>query len=361
MKSKTKEDPNILDNLTGGQIQEILDFLIYEAIGPIIRRSNIFNTQIYYLLGVAAKNKKRKLSALPREEFINVLCQSILVENEDRIGILSKSKIERSFIYNFVVKFLEETKGYQETYQKYLVANHDKDRLDLKLQAVERNLGCSRMHLLSVINVAQDYLELAYKFRNSIVEQYVKLAYGCAKAYCSDKTLQYDVGDVAQNFLAAITKAVDKYDSSKGALTSYIKWWILNARSCSNTVHGHEYGVAYSIPHSQKKMLTSKKKGNNDINFSISLDSVGQKKDEEDVKLLDMLKGTSSVDEEIETKEDNTILKYLIKRADINGLARLSLDVDEYFSIKEKKQMKRVMRRQLGIKAPNCKELSVQV
>lgn len=344
----SKKEEVALDNLTGGQIQEILDFLIYESIAPIVRRSNAFNGQLYYLLGIAAKNKKRKLSALPREEFINILCRSVLVKEEDRIDLLSKSKLERSFVCTFVVKFLKETEGYQELYQKYLIADHDKNRLDLKLRAVENSLGCSRMHLLSVIYTAKDYLDLAYQFRNSIVEQYVKLAYGCAKAYCNSKTSQYDVGDVAQNFLAAITKAVDKYDSSKGALTSYIKWWILNARSCSNPNHGHEYGVAYSIPHSKKKMLTkSRKTSKSEVNFSVSLDKV-QGKEDEDVKLIDMLKGTSSVEEELEKKESATIYKYLIKRADIKGLARLSLDVDEYFSSKEKKQMRKTMQKQLN-------------
>lgn len=340
-------DKDLAANLTGGQVQEVLDFLLIESLTPLVVTSEIFDLQIIYLLGLTAKNKKRKLSALPREEFITSMCHSLITnDREKKINILAQSKIERGFIYNFIVNFLSETDGYVELYQKYLVAfGAEKIRLDLKLKTVEQSVGSTRGKLFSTINTARDYLGLAYEFRNSIVSNYVKFAYKQAKAFCSMKGSNFDFQDVYQNFLAAITKAVDKYDSSKGALTSYINYWILNAQTCPKNGHGHEYGVAYSVPQLRKKQMALGDTG--DANFSVSLEQVvGQ--DGEESELKDYLVGEEGVDKKVIEQEHLNKIRYLIKCADIKGCARLYMDLDEVFSKKEIRLMKKNMIQQLG-------------
>lgn len=344
---------DLTDNLTGGQIQEVLDFLIYESLTPLVRTSDVFDVQIVYLLGLTARNRKRKLSALPREEFMNSLCHCLITDDrEKKIHILTNSKIERGFVYNFVVEFLKETGPYVELYQKFMFAQgHQRIQLDMRLRAIEQSVGNSRAKLFSVINIAKDYLELAYEFRNNIVEKYIRHAYKQAKVFVkakNDKGGNFDFNDVFQNFQTAITKAVDKYDSGKGALTSYINFWVLNAQTCSNTDHGHEYGIAYSVPQLQRKQM-AQGSNNAEVNFSVSLDKLtGSGEDGEgQADLKDYIVGDVGPEVKLERDQEINTIRYLAKCADVRGLARLYLDIDEVFSKKELRQMRDTMRVQL--------------
>lgn len=338
-------------NLTGGQIQEALDFLIYKGLEPIIRYSQVFDIQVTHLLSVAATNKKRKISALDREEFITRLCNALITSDSDRkLELLSKAKIERGFVYSFLVNFLKETEGYIDLYTSYLTCpdTHDRQVLDMRLKAIERTVGFTRDHLFPTINICKNYVDLAYAFRNSIVEQYLKHGYKQTHAFCKQKTGNYDFKDVYQSLMAAITKAIDKYDSSLGALTSYINYWILNAQSYSNANYGHEYGIAYTIPQSQKRNIQGIEA--QQVNFSVSLDAALTDSDSEEggTDLKRFLVGSSGVDEQIEKTQESDILLYLMKSADPTGIARLYLDIDEYISRKEKVRMLRTMKKQLG-------------
>lgn len=344
-----EKKPIDTSNLTGGQIQEALDFLIYKGLEPIIRYSQVFDIQVAHLLGVAATNKKRKISALEREDFIVRLCNALTTTDLDRkLDLLSKAKIERSFVYSFLVNFLNETSGYTDLYTQYLTCSEhlERKRLDLKLQAIERTVGFSRDHLFSTLNICRHYVDLAYTFRNSIVEQYLKHGYKQAHAFCKQKAGHFDFKDVYQSLMAAITKAIDKYDSSRGALTSYINYWILNAQTYSNANFGHEYGIAYTMPQLFKRSVQGTKASQ--VNFSVSLDTLIGDSDEEGIDLKHFLVGSEGVDRKLEDEQESSTLLYLIKSADSSGIARLYLDLDEFISKKEKVRMLRTMKRQLG-------------
>lgn len=335
-------------NLTGGQVQEALDFLIYKALEPLIRFSTVFDVQLVHLVGVAATNKKRKISALPREDFITKLCNALATTNVDRkMEYIATAKIERSFVLTFLTQFLEQTSDYVDLYTQYLACSEHRERhvLDRKLDVLESSSGFSREHLFPAINSCQHYVDLAYEFRNKIVVQYIKHSFKQAHAFCKLKGRNFDFQDVHQSLMAAITKALDKYDSSKGALTSYINWWVLNAQTYAGAGYGHEYGIAYSIPQLHKKNVQGKETA--ELNFSVSLDSV-LRDDAEGSSLANTLVGSAGVDTELETQDELDNLLYLIKAADIKGMARLYLDLDEYISDKEKVRMLRSMKKQFG-------------
>ncbi len=342
-------EPNLtIENLTGGQIQEILDLLILQALTPIVTNTNIFDIQIAYILGLVTKNRKRKLSALPRDEFISILCQYLTTKDVDKkIQLLELAKIERGFLYNFVVNVLKSLEGFLDLYQQSLICADSAEslRLEQKLIVKSKAIGCKVDKVFCMYNQSRDYLELAYKFRNVIVSNYSKFAYKQAKIFCASKSKNFDFQDVWHNFLTAITKAIDKYDCSKGALTSYIKWWILNAQTSVSSQHGHEYGLAYLIPQVQRKSLAMKEsKGS--VNFGVSLDDILNGSNSE-VLLQNYVTSDSGLDGSIEQDEEAEIFKYLVKRADLNGgLARLYLDIAEYFSKKEKRKMVQIMKEQ---------------
>ena len=166
-------------NLTGGQIQEALDFLIYKGLEPVVLYSNIFDIQLVHLLGVASTNKKRKISALPREEFLNVVSNALLTNDRElKLRLITEARIERGFVYRFLVGFIEATAGYIDNYTKKLCCSDygEIQRLERKISSVERHVGFTRDHLFSTIRVVTGYVNLAYEFRNQIVTQYVRHA-----------------------------------------------------------------------------------------------------------------------------------------------------------------------------------------
>lgn len=335
----------LLENLTGGQIQKCLDFLILESLAPIIRNSSIFDTQVVYLLSMVTKNKKRKLSALPREEFISILCRYLATTDPDKkLEFLQQAKIERGFLYNFVVNVLKKLENFIPVYHENMlcVDSHESYRLQQKMKTMAASVGMSPERAFTVCNQSADYVELAYSFRNSIVNNYIKYAYKQAKIFCTSKSSNFDFQDVWHNFLAAVTKAIDKYDCSKGALTSYIKWWILNVQT-SVTDHGHEYGIAYVIPQLHRKGLALKNPQNR-VNFGVSLDCLLAGEDSTAVSELPISEG---LEEQLAKTEANEEIRYLIKKADTrSGLARLYLDIDEHFSQKELDKMAQIMKMQ---------------
>lgn len=340
-----------MSNLTGGQIQEVLDFLILNSLRPIVMASDVFNVQIIYLLSGTAQNRKRKLSALPREQFMSHMSRALVTsDREMRFDLISQAKIERSFLYNFVVKFLKLADSYKSIYNEFLRAGskYDRQRFDDKLSVLEKSLSMTRDRMLPAINIAQDYLEMAYAFRNSIVENYIKMASKQARAFVRMKGDNFDFNDVRQNFLTAVTKAVDKYDSSSGALTSYINYWVMNAQGGSAD-HGHEYGIAFSIPQLQRKKLATGQQ--HDANFSVSLDALAHKDGNSDNLVIDLLQGDPSLEQSRMGDEEIHITRSLIKASDRKSLARLYLDIDETFSTEECQRMVNTMRQQ-GLPVP---------
>lgn len=337
-------------SMTGGQIQEALDYLIYQSLEPIVLYSDIFDIQVAHLLAVASTNRKRKLSALEREDFISKLCNALYKKGEEKLEILRGCKIERGFVYNFVVNFLKHTHGYRDLYCEHLMCPDFKKKqiLERRLTVVETNVGFTREFLYQTIGLSESWLELAYSFRNKIVMQYQKHSLKQAKSFCDMKGENFDFNDVSQNLLTAVTKAVDKYDSGKGALTSYINFWILNAQTYANPEHGHEYNVAYTIPQIHKKNIAGVNTSGS-TNFSVSLDAM-LNADDEGSDLLNLMVGDEGVDKSLEARNEIDNMLYLIKAADLKGIGRLYLDIDEFFSAKEQRLMAKTMRDQLGIK-----------
>ena len=334
-------------NLTGGQTQELLDFLIYSGLEPIIVHSSVFDVQLVHMLSIATTNRKRKISALEREVFINKVCIALTTNDPQlKLECISSSKIERGFVYNFLVNFLNSADGYTELYTQYLTcSNHvDKVSLDRRMAAIESALSFKRAALFQSLNRCRKYVELAYEFRNQIVCQYIKHAYKQAHAYCKSRGKNFEVDEVHQSLMAAITKAIDKYDSSKGALTSYINYWILNALTYASSNYGHEYGVAYQIPQTQKKSIQGTK--SDQVNFSFSLNAVLDADSE--ASFGDLLISSSHTENEYIANKEIEDTAYLIKYADPKGLARLYLDLTEFISVKEKLRMVKSMKRQLG-------------
>lgn len=330
------------ENLTGGQIQEIMDTLLYKALEPIVIHTNVFDSQLIYLLTAVIKNKKRKFCALERSQTIDILAQAIVCPDRIRkFELIKKLKIERSFVHVFIKKFLAEYKDvYMELYFHYM--SEPKRRIFYRDRMVPYKalLGADSIQDVFVaITQPSEYLALFYKYFNSVVEQYHKFCYTHAKHLIDTNTgNNYDYKDVVQNFLRNVVVALNKYDSSKGALTSYIKYWILNSLTCASSEH--EYGIAYVIPQNHKKTLSGGHSSN--VNFSTSMDTLLSQGEDEDGNLHELLTAeTEDLSDEHAVDHELRRLYLMAKRADPFGLARLTLEIPEVFTEAELELMER--------------------
>lgn len=324
-------------NMTGEQIQKIMDLFLYKALEPVMLYSDVFDSQMSIILTVVATNRKRKLSALDRTDLIaNLVTCLTTTDRQEKFELFRSCRVERSFVHGFLRNLINDNRTFLQEYPKFLAGDKDV-QVQLNNQA-HVNLGTTRANMWRVMQHANSYLEKFFEFRGKILNNYVKLSNSQTKSHisCSPNSL-LDYGDLLQSILKATLVALDKYDSSKGALTTYVNWWVLNAQTSSTE---HEYGVAYTIPQSHKRKIAEQ--GSADVNFSVSMDTLIE---DEENNLHNLLSDGNMLHENIERLQEVDNVRELVKAVDNSGIARLVLDIGEVFNKQEltimQKQMKR--------------------
>lgn len=315
-------------NLTGEQIQNILDVFLYKALEPIILNSSAFTTQVVYVLTLISTNRKRKPSSLPRERTVDLLCHYLAASSPaERYRAIRDCRLERSFLHVFIKRYLSDVTDYVRRYNACCLT---RDRNELQyLNETAKRKGCShRKNLYAIVQNSQAYLKLFYEYRSLVLNKYVKKASSHAKRFTTSNGSHIDFNDARQGILKSIIVALDKYDSDKGALTTYINWWVLNAQTCKTD---HEYGIAYVVPQAQKKKIAEQT--STQLNHSVSLDAMLG--DESDRSLHSMLGDNPNHDEDMEREADDLIVRQLVKAADLRGIVRLILDIDEVFTTED--------------------------
>lgn len=338
-------------NLTGGQVETVLDTLLNDCLSEVVEATSAFDIQLAYLITLITSNKKRKpYSAESRERAISLIVKAMSSPREEKMLYIKELKIERSFVYMFLERFVDRYyEPYILLYRRFIGTTDPEIRrkcarqLDVYVSLFEAQ---SRSSLFVCLNNVRELLPHFKQYFHSVVEDFHRLCVQQAKFYIdTNKGKHYDQKDAQQNFLRNVIVAINKYDSSRGALASYIKWWILNAQTCNSA--DHEYGIAYTIPQTQRKKLASKE--DSFVNFSVSLDQPQDDSGGEGEGAIDFHSKVSddrNLDEMVDGQRRAEALGLLIKRVDPMGIARLTLDVKEYFTPQEQERMLQHMRKQ---------------
>jgi hypothetical protein len=324
-------------NLTGEQIQKVMDMLLYKALEPIMLYSNVFDSQVSYVLSIVTRNRKRKLSSVPREELVESLA-TVLTHPDPayKFKTFRECRIERSFIHCFIKRFLELNQDFLPTYHRFLIEPNAENKAAVDNMAYIGS-GCDkRADMYRMVTQASAYLNKFYAFRSATLDNYLRHSSTQAKARITQtQNNQLDFHDLKQSILKAMVVALDKYDSSKGALTTYINWWVLNAQTCSSD---HEYGVAYTVPQSQKRKLAEGR--STEVNFSVSLDALKKPGEDDERNLYASLSDGHHMDDDFDRLESQQLVQLLAKEVDRNGVARLTLDIGEFFTREERELMR---------------------
>ena len=313
---------NDLTSFTSAQLVSVMDFLLYNAIDPIIEHTTMMDRMMSYVLSFAQMEPRRKISSdkgsLPTRilQFLTLPQSS----HKKRSKLIREMKLERSILYYCVDLFLKMSDGYEEkevAATRLTKFTQEYTDLSLARKELDETLGTVGS-IFAARSRAKFWINRFYSFKNDIEMRYSAYVEGVARGYTKDKP-DLDTKEVAQNMMIYVSKAIDKFDESKGSITSYIQIW--TRKAMLDTKLNQQYGAAYSIPQKVKKKI---------------VDGLAQPNFRKNVDLEDLdtvLDAGESI--EMEAEEKDRDIRMLAKIADPSGIGRILMGIREILNEKE--------------------------
>jgi hypothetical protein len=303
---KVKEQLN--ENLSSVQIARTLDTLIFKSLTSLIQHTNHLEYVSVELLYHIFHNMRRKFSNKPHDELRDALFSFIVNKKKTGKAVeIRRLGLERSIYFKILRSFETDARIYTTDMERAVVTGQKTEamkQIEIKYRAADSP------GFYNACTNALFWANRAFRFRNMIVEKFIRLAYVEAKKAQVKTGLTISFDDLYRNMVLSIFKAIDKYDPEQGPLTSYIKWWFLDAK---NGDAGHEEGVAYSIPLSVRKKLISE----GVVNIYAPIDETVEKNKDDTVSILDRLA----------EEQDTKALHNIVARADTQKIFSLFFGV----------------------------------
>lgn len=276
------------ENLTTKQIIVVLNALINKACKPIFHKSFYMRACVLQTVLQTQDDHRRKIAVADKLEASNDIINAVAF---NRYSFIEHCELNRSILYNALRSCLSAMEGIEELERNQFIKSKRIQSIT-KLNAMSKKTGIPLYEMLSLYRWSSFYLDAYIDFKSMIMEKYVRESFNQAKFDASRTDLWVDVEDITENYMLAVSKAIDKCDAGQGTLTSYIKKWMLSARN--NPEFSHEHGIAYDIPAPIRKKKESN--GEQLLNMSASLSDSFDKEDEGS---LDGINGMFNCNEEL--------------------------------------------------------------
>lgn len=246
------------ENLSGSQIYNIMLSMLYPAVDAIAVNTTIVRRALVEVLCQWNNDKRRHVSSLSYQQVVDGLFNAVMVENPYASSSYARRlRLDRSIWGQVVRLFLT----YSEDYAKLEIPYITDRRIGIVLTRYERFFEASRSRLFPTIKWVKYYWEEYETFKSEVTEKYIRFSFSEAKRAATMTALHVDVEELFKNLLLAVDKALNKYDPNKGALTSYIQQWFMDAKT--NPDFSHIYGEAYSLSDEARRNLLTKSSANN--------------------------------------------------------------------------------------------------
>lgn len=341
----------VSENLNGGQIQAVLNGFLYRSIQPTIESSHLFDDFVAYLLFYLIRIKKRRVTYVNKDIAISRLVLYLFTDDKNlKFRILRLLGIERCYLHRYLMYCHKVLTTVSDRYKDAVLQStiNPLSRESVKshrlLAQESQDIGVNPSSIHSVCETMLLYMECYIEYRQKVISHYYKLCHKKARKQQRDKNSSgLDLNEIYQNYLLAVAKAIDKYDARRGAMTSYINWWILNVNTCDYSKY--EYGIAYQIPSSYRRDIANHIV-TDQTNFSVSLESqISTKSPSDSTTMLKDTIADENSDHALKYEENDAVRRFrrLVKVVDPTGIARISLGVEETFSEEELSKMKRHM------------------
>lgn len=304
---------------TDSQMMTTLDHLLMLALEPIIRHTRFLDRNMPAMLCWYATNTGRKISSVDKEKVLHLMNLYLLADStSDKVLLFKRMRLERNIMFFLIQRFLKLTSEYPKLEVAYAKKRLPRYRVDM--EHIEELVGAGPV-LGRIVQRVRSWETEATKFRNQILERFMRYAMMQAQRYCAENP-RADPEDVTQNFLVAVNKAVNKMNADKGTLAPYAGSWITNAKHSPS--HPHEYGIAYSIsPHAKRAVA----KG--------TMQLVNISSDFESDEVLNCPDATDEM-ERITEDDRAARVRKLAKVADPEGYGRRELGIEEVLSASER-------------------------
>lgn len=215
-------------NFTSFQLLSTLDFFLESAIDPII--SGFPDLPDVYFAQVTAyqfANPNVKCSRDDKVELPARLFNSLTTHGKHKRLHQRKMVLNRGLLFGLVSVFLKTVNTYRQLQDPH--TQIDRTSRKLLLQVAERRAGSS--YLYSAIMEAEYWIGKAHKFKELIIQKYIRMTIMQAKKTYEDIDYAKELSDLIQIYLIYLAKAIDRCDSRQGVLTPYIKFWFYSAKS----------------------------------------------------------------------------------------------------------------------------------
>jgi hypothetical protein len=289
--------------LTSGQIQQTLDKLLNFAISLVIQNSKIVHNSMPALVSFAAVNKRRKIDRLGSNLVIHH--GTAFLVNDPTPERYIACKFNRHITYMLIKQYLIST---DQT-------------------AVDATRKKAPEFLLIRVNVA-DALKAYDEFRAELLNGYTPLCFKEALLLNSKSSLPINIDDLVQNLKQAVLYALDRFDSEKGALTSFIQQWMRHF--FQSPEFGHSVGLAFNTSHFARRQIARKTSAIQNVGYSLT------------PKILGTFQPLDSAEDTLVRQQDQKLLVMMLQKIDPLGLLRTLHQVEEQWTSAHQQQKERL-------------------
>ena len=216
---RIKED--VQTNYTTSQWLTTLDFFIEAAIDPIV----IVNPELsdnFFAKAVCFQFHKPsfRFTQVDKSTLGSTLFNSLTTNGKDKRHHQKMLGMHRGIRMGLVSVF-EKTVN-----MKYASPFE-------KVSKVKRLLALKKLgdHYYEAVMQSKYCSNKAVKIKNTLEEKFVRMALNNAKSLYVEVKHQYDFDDLQQKFLLCMSRAIDRCDSKKGVLSSFIQNWFMSVKA----------------------------------------------------------------------------------------------------------------------------------
>ncbi len=288
---KTKE--TIEGNYSSEQYMASLDTMFLYAVEPIIRSSNYFDKCLASLIPAQLSKPTTKFSKHKREDFLAMVSDFLSEKDFKRKAEIFKDiGLHRQYTVLFITRFLSALDGFRKDY----LAEKDTS------QAEKRVFHVKGFHddLFACLHQTSYWFEYAVRFRSMILEKYHRLVVNEAVFLYKKLSHSVDLDDLTQLMLTEALRAIDRCDTEKGPITTYLQSYLRFSGKKIN----FEFDSAYAMNGEKRQDFTHKSQELKDD----SLEQSGE-------HLF---------------FSDSDYIRYLARQLDPVGVARYHLEIEEF-------------------------------
>lgn len=261
----------ISNQLSGNQVEALLNYFLLQAIEPICQ-TLWFKNEIAKVLNFSIRDSKSKVTSKEKHQALNDLfCLIQQFNKEDILVGIQLASFDRGFLQTILDRFVQAIAILSDKdiqmHRALVAGQFDLHAMDLIVSLENYFQQIDHNTLINIGKQVNYWFDLYIQLKNILAGKYYLYAFKYAKI-AKMKRPHIDMDCLFKSLLMSIGKALDKYTSERGTLSSYVQYWFKS--TLISPEFDFELGRAFSSSAYAKKKL--KTQGINTT--SISTDSV---------------------------------------------------------------------------------------